>query len=378
MASFEQRGSSTRAVVRLPGGKKLARTFDTMAQARRWAEEVEARKALQTLPKSASVTVGQLFEAYLDAVAANTDSAKWNKLRIYKWLLDPLASRRLSDIVTHDINEWISRRCKEVSGATVNRELNLMSGAFTYGVKDRGWIDANPCHGARRPERGRPRKRPQLTPDELRAIATATGFERDLQLATLTARTGAAFFLALETGMRSGELLRLRPRDYRRDIGVVHVAALETGGRKGGKSGRASLDPSRNVPLTPYAIEILDRLLASMPADQPYIIGLSDRQRDALWRKARDQSGVEELTFHDTKHEAATRLSQFIDVLALSHAIGTKDVRLLRDTYYQADAQRSAKLLPARLAPAPTKLPLHGQEHHANVNSGCSQANPAG
>src|SRR3546814_4036030 len=73
------------------------------------------------------------------------------------------------------------------------------------------------------------------------------------------------------------------------------------------------------------------------------------RSRDALWRKARDMAGVQDLHYHDTKHEAATKLSRFLDVLALSHAIGTKDVRLLRDVYYNDDAERSAGLLPDRL-----------------------------
>src|SRR5690606_23910156 len=118
-------------------------------------------------------------------------------------------------------------------------------------------------------------------------------------------------------------------------------------------------DPSRKVPLTGRAMELLDKLLETMPEGQeakdgfsypPYIVGVNDSQRDALWRKARDKSGVENLTYHDTKHEAATRLSTFLDVLALSHAIGTKDVRLLRDTYYNNDAQRAAKLLPSKLA----------------------------
>jgi integrase len=78
---------------------------------------------------------------------------------------------------------------------------------------------------------------------------------------------------------------------------------------------------------------------------------VKDSQRDALWRKAVKQAGVKDIHFHDSKHEAATRLSKFIDVLALSHALGTKDVRLLRDTYYNNDAARSASLLPKKLIP---------------------------
>lgn len=360
MASFETRGSSTRAIVRVQGGKKKSATFDTLTEARKWAAQMEAKKAIGQLSpgKSGGVTAGELFETYMDAVAKHTDSGKWNCLRLMKFCRDPLAKRKLSEIITHDVNEWISRSLKQPSSrtgkpvrpATVNRELNLMSSAFSYAVKDRKWLEVNPCHGARRPEQGRPRKRPLLTADEIRALCIATGYDTDPRLETSTARVGACFLLSLETGMRSGEILRLHPRDYWRDTRIVHVSAIEPGGRKGSRSGRTTADPSRDVPLTSRAMELLDQLLSSMPPKQPYIVGVRDSLRDALWRKARDRAGVEDLHFHDAKHEAATRLARHIDVLALSHAIGTKDVKLLRDTYYNNDASRSAALLPAQLS----------------------------
>lgn len=359
MASFEPRGNSVRAVVRLPGGGKRSATFDTQLEAERWAAAQERKKSLGTLDGTAGVTVGELFEEYLDQVAAKTDSEKWNKLRLMKWMNDPIAFRRLTSIVTHDINVWISDRLSQpggrsggnISGATVNRELNLMSAAFTYAVKTRRWINVNPCHGAQRPEKGRPRARPLLSPADIKALEISTGYAADPTLRTIGARVGACFLLALETGMRSGEILRLRPKDYFKAERYVHVAAIERGGRKGSKSGRASVDPSRNVPLTARAAELLDALLAASPIDQPYIVGVNDAQRDSNWRKAMKKAGVKELTFHDTKHEACTRLCKYIDVLALSHAIGTKNVQILRDTYYNNDAQRSAALLPDRLTP---------------------------
>lgn len=358
MAWITQRGDVWRAVVRAPDGTRVNTTHDTKAEAEAWAAKQERKKTLGTLKAGKiGVTVGELFEAYYAAVASKTDTAKWNKLRIDKWCLDPIADRPLADIVTHDITNWIERRGdqlyrgKRITGATVNREVNLMSGAFQYAVKDRKWITVNPCHGARRPEKGRARKPPLLSTDQIEAICISTGYAHDPKLRTLTARVGACFLLALETGVRSGELLRVRPIDYWRDKSTLHVAATEQGGRKSSKSGRATVDPSRNVPLTGRAIELLDQLLATMPADQPYIVGLNDSQRDALWRKARDQAGVVDMHFHDTKHEAATRLAPFLDVIALSHAIGTKDLKLLRDTYYNNDASRSAALLPRQLTP---------------------------
>lgn len=157
--------------------------------------------------------------------------------------------------------------------------------------------------------------------------------------------------------MRSGEILRLRPVDYFPKQHKARVAALERGGRKGARSGQ-TLAAGRNVALTDRAVRLLDSLLETMPPDQvpvdgmmtpPYIVGITDRQRDANWRKIRDMAGVQDLHFHDCKHEAATRLSRHMDVLALSHTLGTKDLQLLRDTYYNDDAERTAALLPPSL-----------------------------
>lgn len=367
MASYEKRGSTVRAVVSLPNRKKLRGTFDTLAEAEKWGEKQERKKALGGFAaKVDKVTNTELWEAYQDAVGSKTDSAKWNGLRINNWYKDPLAQLFVATTTTHDINEWIQRRLKDVSPSTVNRELNLMSSTYTYAAKDREWITNNPCHGCRRPERGPRRNRPLLTPEELQAFSVASGYDVDPGLVSQSARSAACFFLALETGMRSGEILRLRPKDFWEPRSTAHVSATETGGRKGAKSGRLHGDPSRNVPLTARAIELLKQLLASMPGDQkpkpgfkdpPYIVGLSDSQRDASYRAARDRAGIPDLTFHDSKHEAATRLAKFLDVFALSHAIGTKDLKLLRDTYYINDASAVAAQLPKQLTtttPPPT------------------------
>lgn len=370
MASFEPRGKSVRAVVRLPNKKKVSATFDTQRDAERWAAEIEAKKALGAIPtsKASGITNAQLFELFGDAVASKTDSTKWNMLRLRKWMGDPLSKKRVVDTTTHDINQWISRNLsapskrtgKPLSSNTVTRELTLLSSAFQYAVKSLKWIKENPCHGALRPPAVKAKKHPLLSLEQVKMITAASGYDTDPELTSYTARVGACYLFALETGMRSGEILRIRPEDYWRDRRTVHVAAIDRGGRKAARSGRASGDPSRNVPLTDRATELLDQLLRTMPADQkpsdgfahpPYIVGLNDAQRDALWRKIRDRSGVPDVTFHHMKHEAATRLAKFLDVIALSYAIGTKDLKLLRDTYYNNDASRSAALLPGSLAP---------------------------
>ena len=64
---------------------------------------------------------------------------------------------------------------------------------------------------------------------------------------------------------------------------------------------------------------------------------------------------IEDLTFHDSRHEACTRLARKIDVLDLARMIGHRDLRSLM-TYYNPSASEIADRLDA--AGEPT-APLH-------------------
>ncbi len=362
MASYETRGKSTRAVVSI-NRRKLQQTFDTKLQAKQWAKQIEAKKAQGNISPATGRFVDDVFKAY-ESVSEESDSAKWNSLRLAKFRLHEISRVPLDEVTPDNISSWVNDRKKAryrgkpISSSTINRELNLMSAAFTHAWKVKKWIKENPCHDIGRPPKGRPRKRPPLLESELQAIAAAGGYVEGLPIQTQEQRVVICFFIALETGMRSGEILRVRPHDLSLEKLTVYVHALEKGGRKGAKSGQRQAD--RTVPLTARAMQCFKLLLAAMPTEQepregfsmpPYVAGMTDQQRDVHWRKIRDASGVEDLTFHDTKHEAATRLAPLMDVIALSHVLGTKDIKLLRDTYYINDAEKIAMQLPSSLVP---------------------------
>ncbi|MFK2900202.1 hypothetical protein ISP15_07625 [Dyella jejuensis] len=61
----------------------------------------------------------------------------------------------------------------------------------------------------------------------------------------------------------------------------------------------------RDVPLSPFAIEILKALprMDGVPC-----FAMDDDQRDANWRKWRDKLPVSDLHFHDTRSEGIWRL----------------------------------------------------------------------
>lgn len=135
-----------------------------------------------------------------------------------------------------------------------------------------------------------------------------------------------AFLFAIETGMRAGEICALRA-----DFLVGRTARLPAEICKNGTK--------RDVPLSEKARKLLECL---PKAD--YSFGLSSSSLDALFRKAKKAAGIEGLNFHDTRHEAITRLSRKLDVLALARMVGHRDIKQLQ-TYYNASAEDIADLL---------------------------------
>ena len=79
--------------------------------------------------------------------------------------------------------------------------------------------------------------------------------------------------------------------------------------------------------------------------------GLDDRlfklesaSADTMFRRVRDELGIDGLTFHDTRHEAITRLARKVDVLDLARITGHKDLKSLM-IYYNATASELAQRL---------------------------------
>ena len=53
---------------------------------------------------------------------------------------------------------------------------------------------------------------------------------------------------------------------------------------------------------------------------------------------------IKDLHFHDTRHEAVTRLAKKLDVLELARQVGHRDINMLRIYYNQPASERAKKL----------------------------------
>lgn len=336
MATFVKRGGTWEAQVCRRGVRKSA-SFRTKTEASAWAVKTEAEILAGIRGEIPDKPFSALLERYRDEISVTKRGERWERMRIGLLLRDELAKVKLEDLSSTHFANWRDRRLKEVSEASVIREWNLLSHAVSVAVREWRWLPENPFKHVRRPRAPQPRDR-RISESEIARLLLALGFDRNTSPQTKTARVGAAFLFAIETAMRAGEIAGMT---WDRVNGSVVYLPLT-------KNGTA-----RSVALSPEARRILDQL----PRDGDSVFGVTSVQIDALFRKAKSRALIENLHFHDTRHEAITRLAKKLDVLDLARMVGIRDLRILM-VYYNARAEEIAERLAdhAKVAPAARTL----------------------
>lgn len=303
-------------------GERLSGTFSTKAAALAWESQQRTRI---TAPVGSGKTCGDAFIRYSVEVSPSKRGERWELLRLTAFGKTNLAKVAIRTVTTADVAAWRDHRLTvdKVATSTVNRELNLLSHVFNIARKEWGWLDGSPTKDVRRPPDPHSRDR-RINDDEIQMMCHALGFDELVE--TKSQAVAAAFLFAIETAMREGEIANLR-KEYL-DGPVAHLpASICKNGHK------------RSVPLSKRALAIL----ALLPAADP-LFGVSAASIDALFRKARKLTPIENLHFHDTRHEAITRLSKKMHVLQLAKMVGHRDIKQLM-TYFDESAADVVALL---------------------------------
>lgn len=306
-------------------GEREFKTFSTKSQAEAWAakKRVDAEdRSLGRLPK---VTIRELLERFDKEVSGKKPDGK-DSTRLNNFYKDPICDILNVDIIGDDVNDWAQRRLQDVSGATVNREWNLLSSVFSRAVKQWKLMRHNPCSDAQRPPDGEARKR-RPTDDELDAVLNVLGWDEH-QPETVSQRIAAAALFSVETAMRAGEICTLEWHEvYERHL---HIPKHKAKNRH-----------ERDVPLSSRARELIKLL----PKETSFVFNLNNSSRDTLWRKAARKAGIEDLHFHDLRREALSRMAKKVDVMTLAKISGHREVKTLLQVYYAPQMSDMADLL---------------------------------
>jgi len=324
MATFIKRKGTWRAQVRRQGITKSG-TFDTKAEAVAWATKIEAEILAGQRGETPDKPLSALLDRYAEEVSSTKRGERWERLRLALIGRDALGAVRLPALNASHFAAWRDRRLREVSAASVRREWTLLHHALNVAVKEWRWLPENPLATVRRPAPPRARDR-RLSDDEIERLLFALGYDHDTPPVTATARVGAALLFAVETAMRAGEIVGLTWDRVHLEECFLRLPLTKNG-------------TAREVPLSAEAL----RILRQMPRaeDRPSVFGLSGENLDALFRKAKARAMIGDLHFHDSRHEAITRLSKKLEVLDLARMVGIRDLRILM-VYYNATAAEIA------------------------------------
>ncbi|WP_292537205.1 site-specific integrase [Mesorhizobium sp.] len=258
-------------------------------------------------------TVADLLRKYVRDVTPGKRGHASEAKRIEVFLRYDWAKLTLARITPQVFTRHRDQRLREVEAGTVIRELGLLRTVFE--VARREWdipLQGNPVANVRKPKAASGRNR-RLRADELTALLAACSDGR-------TAWLEPGIRLAIETGMRRGELLNMRCADLDLANGLLSIPETKT-------------DIPRTIPLSDNAVLIL-RSLQDTGTDDRLLPVTANAFRLAWERCKRRASktipGITDLRFHDLRHEAVSRFFELgLSVPEVAAISGHKDPRML-------------------------------------------------
>ena len=178
---------------------------------------------------------------------------------------------------------------RQRSIGTVHKELSLLRRVFNVAVAN-GWIIRSPFvmgNSLINPGDEKHRERILTREEEEKLLAVCTGAKAHLRPIIL---------MALDTGMRRGEMFKLKWSDIDFENGIINIKAFNT------KTMR-----QRQVAITSRLDQELEALWnRSTRNPDDLIFGVANVKK--AFSRARIVAGLPDLRFHDLRHTHATRL----------------------------------------------------------------------
>src|SRR5262245_19191443 len=252
-----------------------------------------------------------------------------------KYIVDEFANlfgtAPLANITTWQIEKWKAERGKELHLATVNRRLTVIKHMFGKAV-DWGLIKTNPATGVKRFTVVSERTR-FLTGEEVQNLLTKC--ESDITSPWLL----PLVTLALNTGMRQGELLNLKWEGVNFERGVISVMQTKTMRRK-------------TIAMNDATREALNWLSEHRYGEYLVMWPWGDRVgRTTVYdafKEACSAAGIKDFSFNDLRHTFASHLVMAgVDLVTVKDLLGHTGINM---------TVRYSHLVPEHKAQAVAKL----------------------
>jgi integrase len=287
MANIRRRGGRWQAQVRRIGSRPISRTFAYYKDAESWARDQERRCDLGHHPVGPEtredITVGDLLERYMREVTPRKKTAENEKIIIRAMMRTKFNMEKADKVDSSVFASYRDERLTKVQPATVRRQLGIFSHAYDLARLEWGYRSLkNPLKEVRRPAESNARER-RLIRGEYEKL-------RKQAINTRATYLWPLIQLAIETGMRRSELLNFKWDDTDLDARLATLYDTKNG-------------QNRTIPLTKKAVAVL----IDVPRTSTRIFPVTPVAVRQAWDRLTTRAGIEDLHFHDLRHEAISR-----------------------------------------------------------------------
>ena len=300
-----------RVLIRQAGMMTVTKTFNTKRLANKFVSDIEGDRTLliaHTQSKS-KTPLKLVIDEYLKKEFKGSRPNEY-KQKLNFWI-EAIGNQPIIDITNTDIIEALGTLPGHFKNATINRYIAAISVVFSYACREYG-LQVNPI-----------RKIPSL-PENNERTRFLSEAERTRLFSSCRASHWDKLYLivllAITTGARKGELIKLRWNDIDFDRRTAYVATTKNGQPK-------------VLPLTDSVIKELQLFNKN---DSSLIFASKIKEEVAYcftkpWKRALEDAEIEDFRFHDLRHSCASYLAQSgASLLEIADVLGHKQISVTK------------------------------------------------
>ena len=251
-----------------------------------------------------NVPLYKLKEIYLDYSETNNRNYK-NNIYYINIIMDYFGENTIVQKIfpqnVENFKEWL-RTKRHLKNSSINRYLEILSKMFNLGI-DNGLLAQNPVSKVKKLLEDNHKIRFLTIEEENKLYKSLPDFLKPIVT------------VALQTGMRKGEILNLQWSNIDFEYGFIELLKTKTG-------------KARKIPISDKLMEILknqekesDYVFINPETGLPYV----DIKKS--FNKAKEEAGIKDFRFHDLRHTVATRLvEKGIDLLVVMDILGHTNI----------------------------------------------------
>ncbi|PRY74851.1 tyrosine-type recombinase/integrase [Alkalibacterium olivapovliticus] len=326
MASIVKRGKKYRAQVSLyKSGKhnKLTKTFKSKKEAELWALKMELAKGEGKELGQRTTSFAKYFDNWIHLVKYNDvkETTFQNYLHtsaIVKELFQDIQLKDLNDIVVQNkIDEYAKTHSRKTTHEVLLKIKSALRDAYS-----RGYIPSDFSSLVK--TRGK-------TPPKRNKALSITDFStlRNHVISNTDSEFNILVLLALETGMRRGELLGIRPKNVYKYGIKVRESISPTSEDTSLKTQNSKRDVSIN--------KAVYNILTKVPVKKDgYLFNTDGFNQSRQLAKLLKELNIEKTTFHGLRDTHASFLfSQDIDLAYVSQRLGHINIQTTQNYYLE-------------------------------------------